>query len=503
MSQGPTQETAQVHSQQDKTPSVWSPHRIAIHQDTKWPTHRCTFVWAVRGSELAGAAMLPCPRRCEAIQMDAMPWHAMTAVAAAASTPRAMDESWVRWWWSLDAHPTALSRLLIWPSLALAKAKTLTSVCGQGGIVDSAMQDSQYEKGFPNPEANNSAYMLDWYALESACWSLSHGVRSKRRARSPEDGVLDSRIKGQCRHPNSLVVVGAWSLLPRRRFRFLERDAPSRSSVLLGSITVSNHLELPPCIHAPLASIRPAQLAYVAVHILSAKSDQLWQISAASFCANRPHQEALSFNSRGPRQRKPFLADPPIHHDVQFHALSTFAVVVQQRVRIGGHLKLQAELGAIKLGAGIHGAAKEPGAEDRRLGLWRACQLAAQGNPLGQHSTPLASYLFSRCGMWTAASGEQLVWRTERLMVISVQFISSRPNQLVPSEAWGLTGKCAMRLKRSQQKGTQGHHLRNDSVLLIRSWAVRPPCLPSRIAPDSPLEWSTENLGFLSFSHTS
>lgn len=127
------------------------------------------------------------------------------------------------------------------------------------------MQDSQYEKGFPNPEANNSAYMLDWYALESACWSLSHGVRSKRRARSPEDGVLDSRIKGQCRHPNSLVVVGAWSLLPRRRFRFLERDASSRSSVLLGSITVSNHLELPPCIHAPLASIRPAQLAYVAV----------------------------------------------------------------------------------------------------------------------------------------------------------------------------------------------------------------------------------------------
>ncbi|RSL56013.1 hypothetical protein CEP54_009064 [Fusarium duplospermum] len=35
--------------------------------------------------------------------MDAMPCYAMTAVAAAAaaSTPRAMDESWLRWWWSL------------------------------------------------------------------------------------------------------------------------------------------------------------------------------------------------------------------------------------------------------------------------------------------------------------------------------------------------------------------------------------------------------------------
>lgn len=96
-------------------------------------------------------------------------------------------------------------------------------------------------------------------------------------------------------------------------------------------------------------------------------------------------------------------------------------------------------------------------------------------------------------------------WELRQLFVIpsAAQFISCRPNQLVPSEAWGLTGKCAMRLKRSQQKGTQGHHLRNDSVLLIRSWAVRPPCLPSRTAPDSPLEWSTENLGFLSFSHTS
>lgn len=127
------------------------------------------------------------------------------------------------------------------------------------------MQDSQYEKGFPNLEANNSAYMLDWYALESACRPLSHGVRSKRRAKSPEDGVPYSRIKGQCRHPDSLVVVGTWSLLPQRRFRFLERDAPSKSSVLLGSITVSNRLELAPCIHAPLASIRPAQPAYVAV----------------------------------------------------------------------------------------------------------------------------------------------------------------------------------------------------------------------------------------------